>query len=257
MLNASGIYEILNTVNGKRYIGQASKFAKRFAEHRQALKRGDHHSRHLQAAWDKYGNEAFIFLPLLICKCERDVLQMYEQRCFDVLKPEYNIALISGSTLGIKRSPETRKKISMSAKGHKRWLGKTHTLEAREKISAKAKGRIISDETRASISRSLLGNKRGVGVKKSAETLAKLKAAATGRKYPPEFGAAISARQVGNTFALGNKHSEEARAKMSAVQTGNTKGHGNLGSKRSPEQCANIGAGVRAAWLRKKEKQSC
>lgn len=30
LLNQSGIYEILNTVNGKRYIGSAKNFSKRW-----------------------------------------------------------------------------------------------------------------------------------------------------------------------------------------------------------------------------------
>ena len=39
--NLSGIYQILNLINGKRYIGQASNIAKRIYEHKR--KRNNSH----------------------------------------------------------------------------------------------------------------------------------------------------------------------------------------------------------------------
>lgn len=68
MENQSGIYEIVNTVNGKRYIGSAKKFKIRWSKHVSALRLCKHHSRHLQAAWNKYGEAAFKFLPILTCQ---------------------------------------------------------------------------------------------------------------------------------------------------------------------------------------------
>ena len=48
MIQQSGIYEILNTVNGKRYIGSAVNLAKRWKEHRTGLNRKDHANQILQ-----------------------------------------------------------------------------------------------------------------------------------------------------------------------------------------------------------------
>ena len=89
MLNQSGIYEILNTVNGKRYIGSAVYIVGRFARHRMHLRRGTHHSVHLQRAWNKHGEEAFEFRPILFCT--KDMLLYYEQLAIDAFKPLYNI----------------------------------------------------------------------------------------------------------------------------------------------------------------------
>ena len=101
---ASGVYEIANLVNGKRYIGSATNFRGRWNVHRSDLRKGKHHSKKLQHAWNKYGAEAFRFGPLLLCS--KPNLIFFEQRCLDGLRPEYNIATVAGSILGMKLSPE-------------------------------------------------------------------------------------------------------------------------------------------------------
>jgi len=68
----TGVYQIRNLINNKRYIGSTSSsdrggFKRRERDHRSGLHRGRHHSVHLQRAWDKYGAEAFIFEILEIC----------------------------------------------------------------------------------------------------------------------------------------------------------------------------------------------
>lgn len=50
---SSGIYEIVNTINGKRYVGSAVSLKRRWVDHRRDLRAGKHHSRHLQNAWAK------------------------------------------------------------------------------------------------------------------------------------------------------------------------------------------------------------
>ena len=49
LLNQSGIYEILNTVNGKRYIGSAKNFSKRWWGHTNPQKRAQKRSKGLLA----------------------------------------------------------------------------------------------------------------------------------------------------------------------------------------------------------------
>ena len=63
---ASGIYAIVNKVNGKRYVGSAVNFKKRAIIHKYHLKKGTHHCEHLQRAWNKYGPESFAFVILEI-----------------------------------------------------------------------------------------------------------------------------------------------------------------------------------------------
>lgn len=55
------IYGIKNKINGKYYIGQSINFISRKSRHLFLLKKGDHHSKYLQNAWNKYGEDNFIF----------------------------------------------------------------------------------------------------------------------------------------------------------------------------------------------------
>ena len=56
------IYQILHIESGKKYIGQTTRPAiERWREHLYPLRKGKHHNRFLQAAWNKYGEQAFKF----------------------------------------------------------------------------------------------------------------------------------------------------------------------------------------------------
>ena len=60
----SGIYAILNTANGHRYIGQSTDLSKRRFAHFAALRHGTHKNKHLQAAFFRYGPQAFRWVVL-------------------------------------------------------------------------------------------------------------------------------------------------------------------------------------------------
>jgi group I intron endonuclease len=60
----SGVYQIRCITNGKIYIGSAVNMPARWAEHQQRLRRCVHRNRHLQHAWNKYGEESFEFIVL-------------------------------------------------------------------------------------------------------------------------------------------------------------------------------------------------
>ena len=172
---ASAIYEILNTVNGKFYIGSAVDYKRRFQDHRKQLKKGNHGNVHLQRSCNKHGLEAFIMFPVEFCTPEE--LLRKEQFWLDALqvtKSGYNIAPTAGSNLGIKYGPpseEHRRKISEATKGRPNatafkpgdtpWIkGKKHTVETRAKIGAVHKGRSngpCSEETKRKISEAQVG----------------------------------------------------------------------------------------------------
>lgn len=66
--NISGIYAIHNKINGKRYIGSSKSVHYRWkGNHLPQLKTNTHYNRHLQSAWNKYGEEAFDFVVLEEC----------------------------------------------------------------------------------------------------------------------------------------------------------------------------------------------
>ena len=52
-----GIYEIVNLVNKKRYIGSSTDCRARLLQYRRNLKNNNHYGVHLQRAWDTYGEE--------------------------------------------------------------------------------------------------------------------------------------------------------------------------------------------------------
>lgn len=56
------IYQIINKVNGLRYIGKTIDINKRRQKHFQQLKDNKHINKKLQAAWNKYGQDNFDFI---------------------------------------------------------------------------------------------------------------------------------------------------------------------------------------------------
>lgn len=95
---ASGIYEIRNVKNGRVYIGSTIDFDQRWAQHRQDLSKGIHHSVKLQRAWKKYGAEAFKF-AILEHVHNREMLFKIEQMWLNAencAQNGYNVASMAG-----------------------------------------------------------------------------------------------------------------------------------------------------------------
>ena len=152
----SGIYEIVNLTNGKRYIGSAKNFAARWKTHYRALRLGKHRNRYLQGSWDRHGEAAFVFRPILFCGVS--YLIQAEQVLIDGSKPEYNLSPTAGSTLGVKYSEESRRKLSEVMRG--KALGRKRSPEAVEKTAASHRGAVRSPETGRKIREKLAGRTR-------------------------------------------------------------------------------------------------
>lgn len=78
----SGIYMITNTVNQKFYVGSALNIRERAYGHIHHLRTQKHHNPKLQAAWDKYKEDAFVFSVLEIVP-DRTNLIACEQKWLD------------------------------------------------------------------------------------------------------------------------------------------------------------------------------
>jgi group I intron endonuclease len=112
-----GIYRILNNVNGKGYVGHSRDLVLRWRDHRSELRGKYHDNDHLQAAWNKYGEEAFLFEVLE--ECSKELLKERElfwvgyyntlDRAFG-----YNIEIPTDPPI---MAEETKKKISISRTG--------------------------------------------------------------------------------------------------------------------------------------------
>lgn len=205
---------------------------RRWNAHRKTLRNGTHHTRPLQNAWNKYGETAFTFTPLLICASGN--LTLYEQRAMDALCPEYNVRRDARSNLGIKVSAEGRARMSAAQKGNKGPLGWIRTPEHCARIAAAKRGKPRPDmrkprspETIAKLSKPRNWTKEG---------LARI-AAATSYKRSPEVRQRMSEAHRGQRGLVGFKHSAEARANMSRAR---------MGTKQSPETIAKRKATIAA-----------
>ena len=72
----SGIYGIRNIINGMIYIGQSHNIHKRWIQHKYELNTQIHHNRKLQNAWNKYGENNFLFF--VIEKCKQNIINEKE-----------------------------------------------------------------------------------------------------------------------------------------------------------------------------------
>lgn len=103
-----GVYRIVNTVSGNFYVGSASSISARWSTHKYDLRRGRHSNGHLQNAWNKYGEDAFRLEVMEVAEeWDRNIQALLETRWIQQLKPQYNIAPVAMSRLGVKRGSHT------------------------------------------------------------------------------------------------------------------------------------------------------
>lgn len=103
-LYLSGIYAIVNDINGKIYIGSTSaSFAKRWEMHLYELKYNKHNNRYLQSSITKYGIENFKLVILEFIYDIRDDANIFLKKeshyikLYDTYSPNgYNIAKVHG-----------------------------------------------------------------------------------------------------------------------------------------------------------------
>lgn len=108
-----GIYCIENKINRKKYIGQSIDITSRFYQHRSDLKCQRHRNRHLQYAWDEYGQENFNFYILEECSIDDlDERERFYIACFYTMNQDFGYNFESGGCSNKTPSLETRQKIS-------------------------------------------------------------------------------------------------------------------------------------------------
>ena len=262
--SVSGVYCITNRIDGKMYVGSARNCANRWKQHRKDLRSSLHHSVKLQRAWNKYGAEAFVFAPMLICSEAHRLF--YEQLMLDAcgaVAHGYNISPTAGSCLGVRHTPETRAKLSRIRTGktyppmseeqkgklRAQRIGKKHTPEHNAKIAAAGRGRTHTDATKQKLRLAKLGKPlsadhiaKAKAGQQTEEARMKMRLANLGRKRGPmseEQKAKISVALKGRVV------SEENRRLTSIRSKGNTYC---LGKVASAEKKAKCSAGLKAAW---------
>ncbi len=151
-MRKSGVYAIQCLANGKSYVGSTENLVRRQVEHFRLLRRIRHSNSYLQNAWNRYGENTFIFVILKYCskrsllKCEQSFIdKMNTYECGFNLRPK------AASNSGWKASSEQRKNMG---KGNK---GREFSEEHRENLSKAASGKLKSKEHKRKISQSHIG----------------------------------------------------------------------------------------------------
>lgn len=91
----SGIYKIVNTLNGKTYVGSTKDFQKRWKRHFNDLEKQQHSSIKLQRSYNKHGKNVFVCEIIEEIPYEKDKILEREQYWIDTLNSKengYNIA---------------------------------------------------------------------------------------------------------------------------------------------------------------------
>lgn len=91
----SGLYQIINLVNNKMYIGSAVNLRRRVHKHYYELTKGVHNNEHLLRAFNKYGESKFK-VNIFIMNVSHDVLLSKEKQFIiqcDALTKGYNMIL--------------------------------------------------------------------------------------------------------------------------------------------------------------------
>lgn len=164
------IYKIINVVNNKFYVGSAVHFSRRKSSHLSKLKKGTHINKHLQAAWNKYGEKAFVFVVVESVPDDADLLAAENIWLKEHVGKDYcyNIALDACAP-----------QLGKYGEQNSMW-GKTfkHTEEAKERIRAASKARVQSEEEKRKRRETMKGHVV------STETRLKLSASLSGPNNP-------------------------------------------------------------------------
>ena len=233
----SGIYKIVNTKNGKMYIGSSIDLDRRRVEHLRSLRKNVHHSGHLQNAYNQ-DPECLIFeiidiISLLDCATlteKRNLLEGREQHYMDKFKAYddqcgYNIRKDAHSSVDCWNEDNKRSQ-SERMMGNQNGLGHPCSTEKAEKIAAAQRGKPKNPESIKKMAESLSGRKQSpehiekcrlsrIGHAVSQETRDKIAAAQKGRDNTKAIEASANARR-------GKSLSDEHKAKCSKSLTGRT-----------------------------------
>lgn len=178
---ARGIYKIINIINNKFYVGSAVDLKRRKTRHFSELRTGKHNNRHLQAAWVKYGEQAFVFVVVEELHAAADLLAAENVWLKDHVGKEYcyNIGVDATAPM-----------LGVSGEASPTW-GYKHSQENKQRIAAASKGRAQDQETIQRKTAHLIGKP------KSAEVRAKISATLSGEgnywygKTRPDHGAKV------------------------------------------------------------------
>ena len=151
--DVQGVYCIRNEVNGKCYIGSASKsekgqsITKRLKAHLYCLQHDIGSNAPLQRSWNKHGEHNFTFHLIEHVEGDLDYLLGREQYWLDhldVCNPDkgYNLSPVAGSSLGSRWNEESKN--AVKGEGH-HFYGRKHSDESKQKMSQNRIGKTAGE----------------------------------------------------------------------------------------------------------------
>lgn len=186
------IYKITNKLDNKTYIGQTQNVSERFKNHKaNAFCKNEKNANNIQKlyrAFRKYGLDTFRFEVISddIDNIQLDFWERYFICLYDSVRSGYNIAYGGNTPLGIKRSDEFKRKMSVAKKG------------------------TITSEATKELLRNIM-----LGVKRTQKTKDKMSKSMTGKPKSPEHRKHLSEAKKGKPFNL----TEEGKKNLKAAQT--------------------------------------
>jgi group I intron endonuclease len=179
---ARGIYKIINVVNNKFYVGSAVDLKRRKTRHFSELRNNKHSNGRLQNSWNKYGEQAFVFVVVEELSKDADLLAAENVWLKEHVGKDYCY------NLGV---DATAPMMGFGGELSPTW-GYKHTDKAKAVIAAASKGRTQDAETIKRKTDHLIGKP------KPAEVRAKISATLSGEgnywygKKRPDHGAKVS-----------------------------------------------------------------
>ncbi len=252
-----GIYKIVNKITGKVYIGQSVNVFHRTGTHRSNLNANkNNENKHLQSAWNKYGEENFSLIPIIQLKEElrKDINKLKEELCFweqffqdqyhsNDPKFGYNTRKAAKSNFGHKASPETIEKLRQLSSG------KNNSMYGK---MAWNKGLTKETDKRVAIGSTKAGNSNR-GKKWSEEQKKRVRGFKSGHTPWNKNKKNCYSEEIIKSLSEFNKNkhpSEETKRKLSMVGIGNKYA---LGHKQSEKHKKLISEKLKNYWKNKKE----
>jgi len=168
------VYRIINSKNGRYYIGSSLDYKKRKRDHFNLLKRGNHHNKPMQEDYNIYGAESFKFEVLkLFNGIDRNALFDIEQEFISKSNESMRYNLYDNAfgmsyrgkdnpMFGKTHSEEIRQKLSEINSGENNpWYGNSdHMKMMRSRITKRFDGRKHTEETKLKMSVAHMGREK-------------------------------------------------------------------------------------------------
>lgn len=205
-MQKSGIYKITNTLNGKVYIGKSVDLSQRWFSHKSYLKSGKHFNKHLQRAWNKYGEKSLVFEIVEYCdESEVEQREIFWIKDYNSFKNGYNLTLGGEGCTGRIVTEIHRERLRESNLGKQSRCGWKHSDITKHKISQKHKGKKLTCEQKSV----LLESRKGKSLTEDHKR--RISEYRTGKRFTEEQKSEMSKLHQGESNGSSKLKDEDVR----------------------------------------------